>query len=170
MGLPVGEIDVATTAVPQEVERRVATAGFKAKPTGIEHGTLTAIVDGRPFEVTTLRQDVETFGRKAKVVFGRDWKADAQRRDFTINALSVSADGEIYDYVGGLADIAALRVRFIGDPSARIAEDYPAHLAVLPLSRLLRQRRARRRRIARLHRRALRPRYFVARAGADWNC
>jgi poly(A) polymerase len=124
MKLPVGEIDVATTAVPHEVERRVAAAGFKAKPTGIEHGTVTAIIDGRPFEVTTLRQDVETFGRKAKVAFGRDWKADAERRDFTINALSVSADGEIYDYVGGLADIAAHRVRFIGDPSARIAEDY----------------------------------------------
>jgi poly(A) polymerase len=124
MGLPVGEIDVATTAVPQEVERRVAAVGFKAKPTGIEHGTVTAIIDGRPFEVTTLRQDVETFGRKAKVVFGRDWKADAQRRDFTINALSVSADARIHDYVGGLADIAAHRVHFIGDPSARIAEDY----------------------------------------------
>src|SRR3984957_19840232 len=124
MGLPVGEIDVATTAVPHEVERRVAAAGFKAKPTGIEHGTVTAIIDGRPFEVTTLRQDVETFGRKAKVVFGRDWKADAERRDFTINALSVSADGEIYDYVDGLADIAAQRVRFIGDPAQRIAEDY----------------------------------------------
>jgi poly(A) polymerase len=124
MHITVGEIDVATTAVPQEVMRRVEAAGFKAKPTGIEHGTVTAIIDGRPFEVTTLRQDVETFGRKAKVAFGRDWKADAQRRDFTINALSVSADGRMYDYVGGLADIAAHRVRFIGDPSARIAEDY----------------------------------------------
>ena len=124
MELPVGEIDVATTAVPPEVVRRVEAAGFKAKPTGIEHGTVTVIIDGRPFEVTTLRQDVETFGRKAKVVFGRDWKADAERRDFTINALSVSADGKIYDYVGGLADIAAHRVRFIGDPGQRIAEDY----------------------------------------------
>jgi poly(A) polymerase len=124
MGLPVGEIDVATTAVPQEVERRVEAAGFKTKPTGIEHGTVTAIIDGRPFEVTTLRQDVETFGRKAKVVFGRDWKVDAERRDFTINALSVSADGKIHDYVGGLADITAHRVRFIGDPAQRIAEDY----------------------------------------------
>jgi poly(A) polymerase len=124
MRLPVGEIDVATTAVPQEVERRVEAAGFKTKPTGIEHGTVTAIIDGRPFEVTTLRQDVETFGRKAKVVFGRDWKADAERRDFTINALSASADGRIYDYVGGLADIATHRVRFIGDPGQRIAEDY----------------------------------------------
>jgi poly(A) polymerase len=124
MELPVGEIDVATTAVPQEVVRRVEAAGFKAKPTGIEHGTVTVIIDGQPFEVTTLRQDVETFGRKAKVVFGRDWKADAERRDFTINALSVSADRRIYDYVGGLADIAARRVRFIGDPKQRIAEDY----------------------------------------------
>jgi poly(A) polymerase len=124
MELPVGEIDVATTAVPPEVVRRVEAAGFKAKPTGIEHGTVTVIIDGRPFEVTTLREDVETFGRKAKVVFGRDWKADAERRDFTINALSVSADGKIYDYVGGLADIAAHRVRFIGDPGQRIAEDY----------------------------------------------
>jgi poly(A) polymerase len=126
MGLPVGEIvvDVATTAVPQEVERRLEAAGFKTKPTGIEHGTVTAIIDGRPFEVTTLREDIETFGRKAKVMFGRDWKADAERRDFTINALSVSADGKMYDYVGGLADIAARRVRFIGDPKARIAEDY----------------------------------------------
>jgi poly(A) polymerase len=124
MKLPVGEIDVATTAVPQEVARRIEAAGFKAKPTGIEHGTVTAIIDGRPFEVTTLRQDVETFGRKARVVFGRDWKADAERRDFTINALSVSADARIYDYVGGLADIAAHRVRFIGDPGQRIAEDY----------------------------------------------
>jgi poly(A) polymerase len=124
MALPVGEIDIATTAVPEDVRRRVEAAGFKAKPTGIEHGTFTVIIDGRPFEVTTLRQDVETFGRKAKVVFGRDWTEDAQRRDFTINALSVSADGKIYDYVGGLADIAAQRVRFIGEPSARIAEDY----------------------------------------------
>ena len=124
MGLPVGEIDVATTAVPEEVVRRVEAAGCKAVPTGIEHGTVTVVIDGKPFEVTTLRQDVETFGRKAKVVFGRDWKADAERRDFTINALSVSADGKMYDYVGGLADIAARRVRFIGEPSARIAEDY----------------------------------------------
>src|SRR5579864_5320091 len=107
MELPVDEIDIATTAVPEDVSRRVEAAGFKAKPTGIEHGTVTVIIDSRPFEVTTLRQDVETFGRKAKVAFGRDWKADAQRRDFTINALSASADGKIYDYAGGHADIAA---------------------------------------------------------------
>jgi len=122
--LPVGEIDVATTAVPKEVVRRVKAAGWKAVPTGIEHGTVTVVIDKHPFEVTTLRQDVETFGRKARVEFGRDWVADAQRRDFTINALSASAAGEVYDYVGGLDDIAARRVRFIGDPHARIAEDY----------------------------------------------
>jgi poly(A) polymerase len=122
--LPVGEIDVATTAVPEEVVRRVEQAGWKAVPTGIAHGTITVVIDGKPFEVTTLRQDVETYGRKAKVVFGRDWTADAQRRDFTVNALSASADGTVYDYVGGLADLAARRVRFIGDPGKRIAEDY----------------------------------------------
>ncbi len=122
--LPVHEIDVATTALPEEVIRRVEGAGWKAVPTGIEHGTVTVIIGGAPFEVTTLRQDVETYGRKAKVVFGRDWTADAQRRDFTVNALSVAADGTVYDYVGGLADIAARRVRFIGDPDQRIAEDY----------------------------------------------
>ncbi len=124
LGLAVGEIDVATTAVPDEVVRRVAGAGWKSVPTGIEHGTVTVVIDGRPFEVTTLRQDVETYGRKAKVVFGRDWAVDAERRDFTINALSAAADGTVYDYVSGLADIAARRVRFIGDPAKRIAEDY----------------------------------------------
>jgi poly(A) polymerase len=122
--LPVGEIDVATTAPPEEVMRRVAAAGGKAVPTGIEHGTVTAIIDHHPVEVTTLREDVETFGRKARVVFGRDWRADAERRDFTINALSATADGTVHDYVGGLDDIAARRVRFIGEPRRRIEEDY----------------------------------------------
>jgi poly(A) polymerase len=122
--LPVAEIDVATTAVPDQVVRRVQAAGWKAVPTGIEHGTVTVVINSHPFEVTTLRQDVETFGRKAKVMFGRDWRADAERRDFTINALSAAADGRVFDYVGGLADIAARRVRFIGDPGQRIAEDY----------------------------------------------
>jgi poly(A) polymerase len=124
MGEPPGDIDLATTALPEEVVRRVAAAGFKAVPTGIEHGTITVVADSRPFEVTTLREDVETFGRHAKVAFGRDWKRDAERRDFTMNALSVAADGTLFDYVGGLADIAARRVRFIGDPATRIAEDY----------------------------------------------
>jgi poly(A) polymerase len=122
--LPVGEIDVATTALPEEVMRRVEAAGAKAIPTGIEHGTITAVVDGHPFEVTTLRKDVETFGRKARVAFGRDWQADAERRDFTINALSAAADGTVHDYVGGVDDIAARRVRFIGEPQRRIEEDY----------------------------------------------
>lgn len=122
--LPVHEIDIATTALPDEVVRRVEAAGWKAVPTGIEHGTVTVSIAGKPFEVTTLRRDVETYGRKAKVVFGRDWVADATRRDFTINALSLSADGQIHDHVGGLADLTARRVRFIGDPNQRIAEDY----------------------------------------------
>jgi poly(A) polymerase len=122
--LPVHEIDIATTALPDEVVRRVEAAGWKAVPTGIEHGTVTVLVAGKAFEVTTLRRDIETYGRKAKVVFGRDWVADATRRDFTINALSLSADGRLHDYVGGVADLAAHRVRFIGDPEQRIAEDY----------------------------------------------
>jgi tRNA nucleotidyltransferase/poly(A) polymerase len=124
MGVPVTEIDVATTAVPDEVVRRVTAAGFKAVPTGIEHGTVTVVIDGTPFEVTTLRRDVETDGRHATVAFGRDWRADAQRRDFRINALSASRDGTVYDYTGGLGDLAARRVRFIGDAKTRIAEDY----------------------------------------------
>lgn len=118
------EIDVATTATPPEVVRRAEAAGFKAVPTGIDHGTVTVVIGGHPIEVTTLRQDVETFGRKASVRFGRDWKQDAERRDFTINALSVSADGTVHDYVGGLSDLAARRVRFIGEPATRIAEDF----------------------------------------------
>ena len=121
---PVAEIDIATTALPAEVMRRATAAGARAVPTGIDHGTVTVIIDHHPVEVTTLRQDVETFGRKARVAFGRDWRADAERRDFTINALSAAADGQVYDYVGGLADIAAHRVRFIGDAHKRIEEDY----------------------------------------------
>jgi poly(A) polymerase len=124
IGEAIGDIDVATTALPDEVVRRTQAAGFKAVPTGIEHGTVTIVVDHRPFEVTTLREDVETFGRHAVVRFGRDWRADAARRDFTINALSLSRDGVVHDYVGGLADIAVRRVRFIGQAAARIAEDY----------------------------------------------
>src|SRR5438552_1515154 len=120
---PVGEVDIATTATPQEVIQRVQAAHFKAVATGIDHGTVTVIVDGRPFEVTTLREDIETYGRKAKVAFGRDWKRDAERRDFTINALSASPDGTVYDYVGGLDDLPRRHVRFIGDAATRIAED-----------------------------------------------
>jgi tRNA nucleotidyltransferase/poly(A) polymerase len=124
LGEPITEFDVATTALPEDVMRRVAAAGFKPVPTGIEHGTVTVVIDGQPFEVTTLREDVETFGRHANVRFGRDWKTDAERRDFTMNALSTAPDGTVFDYVGGLADIEARRVRFIGDAATRIAEDY----------------------------------------------
>jgi poly(A) polymerase len=121
---PLGDIDIATTALPEEVVRRVEAAGCKAVPTGIEHGTVTVVADGQPFEVTTLREDIETDGRRAKVVFGRDWRRDAERRDFTMNALFLARDGTVHDYVGGLADIAQRRVRFIGNAATRIAEDY----------------------------------------------
>jgi poly(A) polymerase len=121
---PVGDVDIATTATPDVVIARVEAAGFKAVPTGIEHGTVTVVAQGRPHEVTTLREDVETDGRRAKVAFGRDWRRDAERRDFTMNALSVSRDGTIHDYVGGLVDLHLRRVRFIGEPETRIAEDY----------------------------------------------
>jgi poly(A) polymerase len=122
--IPVGDIDIATTSLPDEVVRRAKAAGIKCVPTGIDHGTVTLVVEAQPFEVTTLREDTETFGRKARVAFGRDWVRDAERRDFTINGLSVDAKGVVHDHVGGLADIEAKRVRFIGDATARIAEDY----------------------------------------------
>jgi poly(A) polymerase len=124
LDVPIVDIDLATTALPDEVVRRAKAAGIKSVPTGIEHGTVTLVIDSRPFEVTTLREDTETFGRKAKVSFGRDWVGDARRRDFTINALSVGPDGAVHDYVGGLDDIAVRRVRFIGEAKARIEEDY----------------------------------------------
>jgi poly(A) polymerase len=124
LDIPAGDIDIATTAVPAEVMRRAKAAGIKSVPTGIDHGTVTLVIDAQPFEVTTLREDTETFGRKAKVAFGRDWVADARRRDFTINALSVGADGIVHDHVGGFDDIVARRVRFIGHADQRIAEDY----------------------------------------------
>jgi poly(A) polymerase len=124
LGDPVREIDLATTATPDVVSARAEGAGFKAVPTGVEHGTVTVVADGTPFEVTTLREDVETHGRRATVRFGRDFETDARRRDFTINALSATRDGRVHDYVGGLADLERRRVRFIGDPAARIREDY----------------------------------------------
>ncbi len=122
--IPVADIDIATTALPAEVIRRARAAGIKSVPTGIDHGTVTLVVDAHPFEITTLREDTQTFGRKAVVAFGRDWVRDAERRDFTINGLSVDAAGVVHDHVGGWDDIVARRVRFIGDPKARIAEDY----------------------------------------------
>jgi tRNA nucleotidyltransferase/poly(A) polymerase len=124
MGQDPLDVDIATTALPGEVMRRAGAAGLKAVPTGIEHGTVTIIVEHHPYEVTTLREDVETDGRRAKVVFGRDFSHDARRRDFTINALYADAEGRVHDFVGGVADIEARRVRFIGDPGQRIREDY----------------------------------------------
>jgi poly(A) polymerase len=127
--LPLNDIDLASRLQPQEVIERLEGAKIKAVPTGIDHGTITAVSDGHPFEVTTLRRDVSTDGRRATVAFTDDWKEDAARRDFTINALSADpTTGELFDYFGGLADLEARRVRFIGDPLQRIAED---HLRIL---------------------------------------
>jgi tRNA nucleotidyltransferase/poly(A) polymerase len=123
MGRPVREVDFATTATPDKIKALAASAGIKAVPTGIEHGTVTLVIGGRGFEITTLREDIETDGRRAVVKFGRDWEADARRRDFTVNALSVDSAGTIDDPVGGYPDIVARRIRFIGDPDQRIAED-----------------------------------------------
>jgi len=134
LGAPPGDFDLATTALPQEGMRRAEAAGLRAVPTGVEHGTFTLVVDGKPIEVTTLREDVETFGRHAKVRFGRDFAADAERRDFTVNALSLGRDGRLYDYCGGLADLEAGRVRFIGDARQRIREDYLRILRFLRFS------------------------------------
>ena len=129
MGLAVSDIDFATRLHPHEVIDRLEARHIKAVPTGIEHGTITAVADGQPAEVTTLRADVSTDGRRATVAFTDDWMADASRRDFTINALYADPiDGEIHDYFGGLEDLKARRVRFIGDPLIRIAED---HLRIL---------------------------------------
>ena len=129
LGLPVSDIDLATRLLPAEVIRHLEAANIKAIPTGIAHGTVTAVADHFVIEVTTLRRDVATNGRHAEVAFSEDWREDASRRDFTINALYAdAATGEIFDYFGGLADLDARIVRFIGDPLKRIAED---HLRIL---------------------------------------
>jgi poly(A) polymerase len=123
LGRTVGDIDIATPFPPDEVTRRLAAAGIKVVPTGLTHGTVTAVVSGKPFEITTLRRDVETDGRHARVAFTDDWAADAARRDFTMNALFLDPAGVVFDPVGGLADLRAHRVRFVGDPATRIRED-----------------------------------------------
>lgn len=122
-GAAPADIDLGVPYPPEETLARLARAGLKAIPTGVEHGTVTAVVQGKAYEITSLRRDVETFGRHARVEFGADWRADASRRDFTINALSLAQDGALNDYFGGRADLAQGRVRFIGDASVRIRED-----------------------------------------------
>jgi poly(A) polymerase len=120
----VSDVDFATTARPEEVMECATKAGLKVIPTGLKHGTVTIIADGKPFEVTTLRKDVETYGRHAKVDFTDDWAEDAGRRDFTINALYADADGALFDPLGGYGDIAERNIRFIGDAGERVREDY----------------------------------------------
>ncbi len=135
LGIPVADVDLATALSPDEVMTRLRAAGIRAVPTGIEHGTITAVLDSGPVEVTTLRRDVSTDGRHATVAFTDDWREDAARRDFTMNALYADpTTGALYDYFGGLEDLAARRVRFIGDPLRRIAED---HLRILRFFRFL---------------------------------
>ena len=124
VGRTIRDIDIATPLSPQRVTELLHKAGLKAVPTGIDHGTVTAVADKTGVEVTTLRRDVETDGRRAKVEFTDDWQADAARRDLTINALSADAAGKVHDYFGGVDDLAAGRVRFVGDPRQRIHEDY----------------------------------------------
>jgi poly(A) polymerase len=128
-----GAIDFATALTPQSVLQRAERAHMRAIPTGLDHGTITLVVDSEPFEITTLREDVETDGRHAVVRFGSDWTADARRRDFTVNALSVDVAGTVHDPLGGYGDILAGAVRFIGDPDRRVAED---RLRVLRLFRI----------------------------------
>jgi poly(A) polymerase len=124
IGEDVLDIDVATVLLPDEVIKRLEAAGLKAIPTGLDHGTITGISSGAPYEITTLRKDVKTHGRHATVAYSRDWAEDASRRDFTINALYADRHGEVYDPLGGLGDLKSRKVCFIGEASDRIAEDY----------------------------------------------
>jgi len=123
-GLPVQDIDMAAPFPPEEISRRLAAAGLRVFETGIAHGTVTALLDRDPIEVTSLRRDLVTDGRHAEVAWTADWNEDAARRDFTINAMSMAADGTLHDPFGGVADLAARRVRFVGDAATRLAEDY----------------------------------------------
>ncbi len=123
LGRSVGDVDLAVNLKPDDVIRILADAGIKTVPTGIDHGTITAVINGTGYEITTLRQDVQTYGRHAKVEFTDDWQADAARRDFTINAIYVDDEGNLYDYFNGQKDLANGHVRFIGDAATRIQED-----------------------------------------------
>ena len=140
LGRPVSDIDIGVPLPPDEAVRRLEAAGLRVVPTGIAHGTVTAVSAGTGFEVTSLRRDVETDGRRAAVAFTTDWREDALRRDFTMNALSLRPDGTVFDYFGGLADLDARCIRFVGDPAERIREDYSAHPAFLPVCCKLRDR------------------------------
>ena len=134
-GLPVADIDMATQLPPEDVQAALKAAKIKTVPTGIAHGTLTAVVSGQPYEITTLRRDVETDGRRAVIAYTQDWAEDARRRDFTVNALYADTKGQIYDPTGeGLDDIDARRFRFVGDADARVREDY---LRILRLFRFV---------------------------------
>ncbi|HYC96655.1 CCA tRNA nucleotidyltransferase [Brevundimonas sp.] len=125
IGRPVADIDIATTLKPEETDRAVRAAGLKAVPTGMAHGTVTAVAERRPFEITTLRRDVSTDGRNATVAFTDDWHEDAARRDFRLNALYADAEGRVFDPIGeGVADALAGRIIFVGDPETRIREDF----------------------------------------------
>jgi poly(A) polymerase/tRNA nucleotidyltransferase (CCA-adding enzyme) len=123
-GRPVHDVDVAAPLPPEAIAARLRAAGLKVFETGLQHGTVTAVLDHEPVEVTSLRQDLATDGRHATVAWTADWREDAARRDFTMNAMSLAADGRLWDYFDGRADLAAGRLRFVGDPATRLAEDY----------------------------------------------
>jgi poly(A) polymerase len=123
LGVAIDDIDLAVACKPDDTLRLLIGAGIRAIPTGLEHGTVTAVADGKHFEITSLRRDAETFGRKARVEFTDDWLEDAKRRDFTVNAMFADADGGLYDFFDGRADLAAGRIRFVGAPAERIKED-----------------------------------------------
>src|ERR1700742_3504216 len=125
LGKPVADVDIATPLLPEEVSKRLIAAGLGAIPTGIDHGTVTAIAGGKPYEITTLRRDVSTDGRRATVAFTTDWSEDARRRDFTLNSLYAQRDGTIFYPTGhGVADARAGRIVFVGEPERRLHEDY----------------------------------------------
>ncbi len=123
-GRAISDIDLATPEPPARILEAIEGAGLRAIPTGVAHGTVTAVSAGRPFEITTLRRDIRTDGRRAEVAWTDDWREDAARRDFTINAMSLDRAGTVHDFFGGASDLAAGRVRFVGEAGARVAEDY----------------------------------------------
>lgn len=139
LGEPIDDIDIATDALPLRVIDLMEQAGLRTAPTGVDHGTVTVISGGRPHEITDLRRDVETYGRRAKVAYSKAIHEDAARRDFTMNALYADADGKIIDPLGGLADLQARHVRFVGTPEEHIREDYLRNSTLLQVSRPLRR-------------------------------